>query len=353
MNEHQYRGDLLIVDDTPDNLRLLSEMLQGKGYDVRSVKSGSMALMGIQAQPPDLVLLDINMPGMSGFEVCEQLKSNPKTDRIPVIFISALNEVFDKIKAFSVGGIDYITKPFQEEEVLARVENQLTVCRLQAQLLQALEQERMLNQRIEELATLEERNRIAREVHDSLGHLLVALNIQMETALTLWNNAPNQAYTYLLEAKNLGSEALTAVRQSVSDMRSDPLQGKMLEDAIQILTLEFQHTTGITPECQIDLSQPVSNRVNTAAYRILQEALTNICKYAKATFVQIQIQTITDDLFLVIKDNGRGFSLAQTPNGFGLQGMRERVDGLGGQINIVSEMGAGCHISVRLPRRSP
>ncbi len=353
MNESQCKGDLLIVDDTPDNLRLLSEMLQDKGYEVRSVKSGSAALMGIQAQPPDLILLDINMPGISGFEVCQQLKSNPKTHDIPVIFISALNESFDKVKAFSVGGVDYITKPFQVEEVLARVENQLTVRRLQTQLLESLEQERTLNQQIEQLATLEERHRIAREVHDSLGHLLVALNIQLETALTLWNDAPNQAYTYLSEAKDLGSEALKAVRQSVSDMRSPPLQGQMLEEAVTALALEFHHTTGILPECQIDLSQPVSNTVSTAAYRILQEGLTNICKYAEATLVKIQIQTTMNHLSLVISDNGRGFSPKTKPAGFGLQGMRERVDALGGQIDITSEIAGGCLISVRLPRCTP
>lgn len=93
-------GDILIVDDTPENLHLLSQMLEDYGYDVRSVISGSTALMGIRAQAPDLVLLDINMPEMNGFEVCQQLKTDPSTQDIPVIFISALNEVFDKVAAF-------------------------------------------------------------------------------------------------------------------------------------------------------------------------------------------------------------------------------------------------------------
>jgi PleD family two-component response regulator len=103
------KGDILIVDDTLDNLRLLSAMLTAQGYEVRSVPSGSAALMGVQAQPPDLILLDINMPVISGYEVCQRLKANPSTQEIPVIFISALNEVFDKVKAFTVGGVDYIT----------------------------------------------------------------------------------------------------------------------------------------------------------------------------------------------------------------------------------------------------
>ena len=344
------KGDILIVDDTPENLHLLSTMLEERGYEVRSVTNGSTALMGIQAQPPDLILLDINMPGMNGYEVCQRLKANPRTHEIPAIFISALNEVFDKVKAFAVGGVDYITKPFQVEEVLARIENQLTVRRLQAQLREALEQERSLNQRIEEIAVLEERNRIARDIHDSLGHALVALNIQIETALTLWQDAPERAYSFLVEAKQLGSEALQAVRQSVSDIRSDPLQGRLLEGAIATLVQEFHHTTDVLPECHIDLSQPLSNQVNTVVYRIVQEGLTNIYKHANATAVQIQIQTTSEGLSLVLQDNGNGFQVDQNRTGFGLQGMRERTTALGAQLEITSAPRDGCRITARFPR---
>ncbi|WP_448571222.1 adenylate/guanylate cyclase domain-containing protein [Trichothermofontia sp.] len=129
-----HRGDILVVDDTPNNLRLLATMLTEKGYEVRSVISGKMALMGIQAAPPDLILLDVNMPQMNGYEVCKRLKNDPKTREIPVIFISALDEVADKIKGFQVGGVDYITKPFHVEEVLARVDKQITIQHLQKQL---------------------------------------------------------------------------------------------------------------------------------------------------------------------------------------------------------------------------
>ena len=128
------KGNILIVDDTPDNLRLLSNALTERGYKVRSVINGAMALMGVRAAPPDLVLLDINMPQMNGYEVCEALKADKQTCEIPVIFISALDEVIDKVRAFAVGGRDYITKPFQFEEVVARIENQLTIRNLQKQL---------------------------------------------------------------------------------------------------------------------------------------------------------------------------------------------------------------------------
>ena len=128
------RGNLLIVDDQPANLRLLAAMLVDQGYKVRSAISGKLALTATRAAAPDMILLDINMPEMNGYEVCEQLKADEDTRDIPVIFISALDEVQDKVKAFTIGGVDYITKPFQVEEVLARVETHLALRRLQKRL---------------------------------------------------------------------------------------------------------------------------------------------------------------------------------------------------------------------------
>jgi len=126
--------DILIVDDTPANLRLLSQMLAEHGHSVRAVTSGGRALASARLSRPDLVLLDIKMPEMNGYEVCERLKADVQTRDVPVIFISALDELQDKVRAFAVGGVDYITKPFQVEEVLARVETHLALRRLQEQL---------------------------------------------------------------------------------------------------------------------------------------------------------------------------------------------------------------------------
>lgn len=128
------RGDILIVDDTPVNLRLLSKMLAEQGYKVRPVADGALALAAAQAEPPDLVLLDIRMPDMNGYEVCERLKADARTRDIPIIFISALDAIEDKVRAFAVGGVDYVTKPFQVEEVSARVHTHLALWRLQRQL---------------------------------------------------------------------------------------------------------------------------------------------------------------------------------------------------------------------------
>jgi len=139
---------ILVVDDKPDNVRLLSTILTEEGYQVRKALNGKRALATVQEFPPTLVLLDVMMPEMNGYEVCAQLKASPKTSSIPVIFLSALDDVLDKVKAFDVGAVDYITKPFQGKEVLARVANQLTI-QSQQKLLQ--EQTKQLEELVDRL----------------------------------------------------------------------------------------------------------------------------------------------------------------------------------------------------------
>ena len=127
-------ASILVVDDAPANLQVLAGMLKDRGYKVRPVPSGKLALLAARNDPPDLILLDINMPEMNGYEVCEHLKADDNLKGIPVIFISALTEQLDKVKAFAIGGVDYITKPFQMEELHARVETHLKLRRLQIEL---------------------------------------------------------------------------------------------------------------------------------------------------------------------------------------------------------------------------
>jgi putative two-component system response regulator len=132
--ENTRRANIMIVDDTPDNLHILSDMLKSRAYTPRPVPSGKLALQAMELQPPDLILLDISMPGMNGYEVCQAVKAIERLKEIPVIFISALSETFDKVKAFSAGGVDYITKPFQIDEVFARIETHLKLRQLQIEL---------------------------------------------------------------------------------------------------------------------------------------------------------------------------------------------------------------------------
>ncbi|MEH1906544.1 MAG: sensor histidine kinase [Nostoc sp.] len=203
--------------------------------------------------------------------------------------------------------------------------------------------------RIENQATLEERNRIAREIHDSLGHSLTALNLQLETALKLWQSNPIRAETFLATAKELGSKALKDVRQSVSTMRSNPLQDQSLEHAIASLSENFHRSNGILPIYQINLEYSLPPEINTAIYRITQESLTNISKYADATEIKLELTTTRGNLRLIIQDNGRGFDLGQNTTGFGLHSMRDRTLATGGEFNINSAPGSGCKITVNIP----
>lgn len=151
LGSNLHQGTILLVDDQPKNLKLLSDFLEEQGYTVQQAINGTVALQAVAIAPPDLILLDIQMPDLDGYTVCQQLKSNPHFQDIPVIFVSALDEAWDKVKAFSVGGSDYISKPFKLVEVLARVENQLKIWRLQQVLKR---QNAQLQQAIQELNRL-------------------------------------------------------------------------------------------------------------------------------------------------------------------------------------------------------
>jgi len=155
-------GTILVVDDTPDALKLLTEILTERGYRVRPANSGELALASIARNPPELILLDICMPGMDGFEVCRQLKSSENTSEIPVIFISALSDLDDRVEGFRHGAVDFVTKPFQREELLARVKAHLDLRRLNNRLRQKSEELRDFNERLR--AEISVRKRVESEL---------------------------------------------------------------------------------------------------------------------------------------------------------------------------------------------
>uniref|UniRef100_UPI0035CBBAD6 hybrid sensor histidine kinase/response regulator n=1 Tax=uncultured Nostoc sp. TaxID=340711 RepID=UPI0035CBBAD6 len=168
---NHHKKNILVVDDTPDNLRLLSVMLTAQGFEVRKALNGKMALTACQMVLPDVILLDINMPDMDGYQVCQQLKADKKTCDVPVIFISALDDVVDKVKAFDVGGVDYITKPFHGAEVVLRIENQINLRLLQVQL---QEKNFLLQQAIDDLKASQVKQ-IQNEKMVALGQLVAGL----------------------------------------------------------------------------------------------------------------------------------------------------------------------------------
>jgi signal transduction histidine kinase len=189
-----HKADILVVDDTPDNIRFLSTLLLEQGYFVRKALSGQMALTAIQTLPPDLILLDVNMPGMNGYEVCEQLKSNEHTSSIPIIFLSALDSAADKVRAFQSGGVDYITKPFQFDEVLVRIQTQLTIQALQTQL---QTQNQQLRQALDDLKKAQSQL-VQHEKMSGLGQLVAGFSHEINNPLSFiaGNLIPARAYIH-------------------------------------------------------------------------------------------------------------------------------------------------------------
>lgn len=200
--------DILIVDDTLPNLQLLTSVLKEEGYKVRPASSGAMALQAIEKKLPDLILLDIKMPEMNGYEVCETLKNNPITQDIPIIFISALSDIADKVKAFNIGGVDYINKPFQFEEVKARVATHLKLQAYQRDMAQQV------------AAAVEEIHVLNQEIIDTQRELIFTMGEICETRSqeTGFHVKRVAEYSYLLAQLSDCNEDLASLIQQASPM---------------------------------------------------------------------------------------------------------------------------------------
>lgn len=356
-------GTILVVDDSVVNLALLTGMLGQAGYQVQPACSGELALKATAASLPDLILLDVCMSGMDGFETCTHLKADPRTRDIPVIFVSALSAPCDRIAAFEAGGVDYVTKPFYQEEILARVRTHVHLHRIQCDL------EGMVSRRTAELAKSEahlrqlsiflqrvreeDRAHFARELHDELGQNLTALRIDFN-GLAQELESDNPAVLARIAAiDQMISSTVDSVRCICEDLRPGMLDDLGLEAALASHTKRFSRQFGLVCELALDredfgLDEPMS----TAIFRIVQESLTNIGRHARATHAMVALQDHRDHLLLTIADDGCGLpaELSGERKTYGLLGMRERVNMLGGQIVIDSAPGRGTHIEISIPR---
>ena len=223
MSTSDYRAKILVVDDQPENLHLLSDALSGAQYEVKGVVNGAMALMVAKTVVPDLILLDVVMPGLNGYEVCEQLKAEPSTKQIPIVFLSASNDSVDRIKALSVGGVDYINKPFQVDEVLLRIENQL---KLQAAQQEILRFNLALEQRIlERTAQLEQANQELKyeiEEREQLTKLLQESEEKLESILNSLEEVVWSADVATSKLLFLNPAAREVYGRPVADLLANP-----------------------------------------------------------------------------------------------------------------------------------
>ncbi len=272
------RGSILVVDDVPDNLRLLSAMLTNEGYEVRCVISGTAALMGIQAEPPDLILLDIMLPEIDGYQICQQLKMHERTRDIPVIFISALDDAWDKVRAFTVGGVDYITKPFQVVEVLARINTHLTLDRQRKELVAMSIRQREL-EKFNELRD-DFISRISHELRTPLSNMRMALRMsrQMPTL------EKTQDYLAIIaeecEREIQLVDDLLNLRSFESATHTLSLESVDLRQWLPRIIQNIQPPDACEPKLQIEGEEALCVETDTFYLgRIITELLTNAYKH--------------------------------------------------------------------------
>lgn len=375
-----FKSSILIVDDTPDNLRFLSTTLSEQGYEVLTAINGSLALMGARTALPDLILLDIKMPGIDGYEVCRQLKTDEQTRDIPVIFLSFLDEPWDKVTAFIVGGVDYITKPFQTPEVLARVENQLTLRALQKQLTEqnfhlrhleselrlALEKEKEINQlRSDFMALISHEFRTPLTTISSSNQLLLRYSDKFspdkkQVHHTRITSAVDQMTQLLEEVLLIGRAEAGMLKLELTRLDVVAVCRQIVE-ALQINTEQHHLIFSTTSQdFYAELDQKLLGH-------ILTNLLSNAIKYSPdGGTIKFDLITPGKSVVLRVQDCGIGIpdkdlpqlfeSFARASNvgsiqgtGLGLVIVKKSVDLHGGKITVESEEGVGTIFTVTLP----
>ncbi|PTY00114.1 hybrid sensor histidine kinase/response regulator [Opitutus sp. ER46] len=296
------RQSILVVDDTPANLQLLDGMLKECGYRVRPVTNGAHALRAVRTEPPDLVLLDVTMPEMNGYDVCRQLKADPATADIPVLFISALSETEDKLRAFEAGGVDYVSKPFQFAEVAARVKTHLQLRRQQRELQESLLRERNLERLRDQLTHL--------IVHDMRSPLL-ALKLTMDV---LQPSAPPEDAELVAGAKAEieGLVEMVAQLLDVAKMESGTLQP--LLTPVNLPELAQSVLAGLKPlvrETEVRFEAPATLTVQAdreLIRRVLLNLMTNALKLARRGHVAIRLIPTEGGARIEVQDDGPGIA---------------------------------------------
>jgi signal transduction histidine kinase len=325
-------------------------MLEGEHYDLQLAKDGSQALQMLEQIQPDLILLDVMMPGMDGYEVCHRIRSTPQLAEVPIILLTALDDRASLVRGIESGADDFLSKPADRRELTARVR---TITRLN-RYRTLMEQRGNIRQMAEHMvaAQEEERQRISRELHDDLGqalttHLLALRNLQEDLSLPV-----ERMFERLQALHDQSYEILVKIRRLARDLRPPVLDALGLKVAMQTYCTEFTRRTNLPVIFEADTSLPQFPDIyNITLYRILQEALTNIIKHSQASQVWVDLSMEDDKVNLTVQDNGIGFSAEETQsNGIGLTGLRERITIAGGILNINSMPRRGTILSAQFPQ---
>ena len=341
---------ILIVDDDPLGIDTLRSILEGQGYDITSANNGRTALQRADELLPDLILLDVMMPGMDGFEVCRRIRATPKLAEVPIIILTALDDRPSRLRGIESGADDFLTKPVDRQELRLRV-NAIARLNRYRTLLTQREDLRQMAERVV-TAQEEERKRLSRELHDDLGQALIAhalslQNLQLE--LPLQPELLNSRLDILIADTH---QTINRMHRLAHDIRPTLLDTLGLRSALETYCREFSFRTGIPVIFEADLKLPdMPDVYSITLYRILQEALTNVIKHSQARQVWVELYIEEQNIALTIQDNGIGFTIEEdnSRNGIGITSLRERLTLVGGALVISSSSTKGTIISARLP----
>ncbi len=369
MNPSERQPNILVVDDTPENLQLLTRLLTERGYRARPVSSGRFALRAAENDPPDLILLDVNMPELNGYEVCRRLKENEDLKDIPVIFISALSETLDKVRAFSSGGVDYVTKPFQFEEVEARVRTHLELRRLRIELEEQYHQ-------LQELESLRDSltDMIIHDLRSPLSGVMAYLELvhmkedELQDDTRDWVERALQSSNTLLEMIS----ALLDVNRF--EQGSMPLDLKLCYMA-EVAEEAIESLGGVTLDRTVRLERPERPCLVRCDRDIIRRVVANlVANGLKFTpdggSVVVTVSRDEASARVSVQDNGRGvppeyrekifekFGQVEArkeqkkySTGLGLAFCKLAVEAHGGRIGVESEVGKGSDFWFELPAR--
>jgi signal transduction histidine kinase len=324
---------ILAIDDQPANLQLLMQLLGEAGYEVRAALDGEAGLRAALRLPPDLILLDIHMPALDGYEVCRRFKHHATLADIPIIFVSAAEETVDKVLAFGVGGVDYVVRPFQVEELLARVNTHI-------RLFHAYRQG-------QEIAALRERERLARELHDAVNQTLFSIKLTAETALRQHISHPETTPDLLMEISTLVQEAMVEMRVLMHELRGDPFEHDRLSERLTDMATSLSQASATAISVDAAPIERLPPHIQVALYRIAQEALTNIVRHAKADHASLSLKYTPNGARLMIRDDGIGFDVTTIGAGhYGIANIRTRAADIDATCIIDSQPGRGTTLMI-------
>ena len=339
------KGRILVVDDEMLNRTLLSTNLQESGYTVEMAEDGQQALQMLHSREFDAVLLDLIMPRMDGYQVLAEMRGDAQLRRIPVIVISAMDDMESIVRCIEMGATDYLAKPFNPVLLHARIRGSLA----------SLQEERMavMREQFARATTVqeEERQRIARELHDGLVPVLASLSIRLHTVS---KHLDREEHPMSGEIREMAEQALASsrdIRRLIHDLRPVALDELGLVPALRQHLSHCEQEHGLVIDLVAEEGQRLAGAIETALFRIVQEAVNNVIRHAQARYVGVTLNRTRERVTLQVVDDGRGFD-AQLPRSgghVGLWSMRERVEQLGGQFDVRSAPGRGTVVTAVIP----